>query len=367
MKGQWIGSYTGNVDGEIMVNIDELDDCYEGVAYLNPNEKGIPSTVAYLNTENKENEQKVVAFVNPVDPRTGYQCQWEEIKHLYGDDATHSKNAEVHLKLDDNKLIIDAVSDIKAKVSCTLNATDSSKNSKINSQVMTWDEYKNFVSSLLQKKHLFRGQEKDWPLRTSFHRRERYRISHFIRNDVQQLHKRLCAITNHFFDLNDPQQNGAFFNLLQHHGYPTPLLDWSYSPYVSAFFAFRGWPKNYSGNENVRIFIFDNEKWQKYFPQISNLDPSFQHLSVSDFIALDNPRKIPQQALTTVTNVYDIEAYIAQKEKETKESFIKAIDIPAKFRNTVMQELTYMGITAGSMFPGIDGVCEEMREMNFEK
>jgi hypothetical protein len=31
-----------------------------------------------------------------------------------------------------------------------------------------------------------------------------------------------------------------------------------------------------------------------------------------------------------------------------------------------MRELGYMGITAGSLFPGIDGACEELRERNFD-
>lgn len=32
----------------------------------------------------------------------------------------------------------------------------------------------------------------------------------------------------------------------------------------------------------------------------------------------------------------------------------------------VMRELSYMGITAGSRFPGHDGACEELRERNFD-
>lgn len=84
-----------------------------------------------------------------------------------------------------------------------------------------------------------------------------------------------------------------------------------------------------------------------------------------EFIAINNPRLVPQQAISTVSNIDDIEAYILERECETKVKFLEAIDIPANEREKAMMDLRFMGITAGSMFPGIVGVCEELRERNF--
>jgi len=92
-----------------------------------------------------------------------------------------------------------------------------------------------------------------------------------------------------------------------------------------------------------------------------------------EFPAIENERLVPQQAVTTVTNIDDIETYIqekeAEKQKETGEEYcyLRAIDIPISERNEVMKELAFMGITAGSMFPGLDGTREELREMLFDK
>ena len=36
VHGQWIGTYTGTSEGTIILNIDECDAAYEGVAYLLP-------------------------------------------------------------------------------------------------------------------------------------------------------------------------------------------------------------------------------------------------------------------------------------------------------------------------------------------
>jgi len=367
MKGQWIGIYKGSVEGHLMVNVDEVEDHFESVAYINPFDKKIPASVAYLTTANKLPEQKTIAYINPVDPKTGLQRKWEEIKELYGEDVSHSEKANVIVKIIDNKLHIDAISNIGITLSSVLEKPSEKDESKILGRKMTWSEFKSHISEKSKSKYLFRGQTEPWRLRTSFHRHERYRISEFVNKDVKQLHKRLSAITSHYFELSVPDQNGSFFNLLQHHGYPTPILDWSYSPYVSAFFAFRDWPIKYSGEGHARIYIFDNEAWQNRYPQIQDLDPPYPHLSVMEFIAIDNPRLVPQQAVTTVTNIDDIEAYVLERESEAGVQYLQAIDIPASEREEAMRDLRFMGITAGSMFPSIEGVCEELRERNFEK
>jgi hypothetical protein len=183
------------------------------------------------------------------------------------------------------------------------------------------------------------------------------------------LHRHLSARTKHFFDLMKPEENGAFWNLVQHHGYPTPLLDWSYSPYVAAFFAYRGISNQDAdradANKKVRILIFDKERWQADYLQSPSLALSQPHLSVWEFIAVENERVIPQQSATTVANVDDIETHISSLESGSKK-YLFAVDLPVSERKQVIQELAYMGITAGSLFPGLDGACEELRDRNFE-
>ncbi len=373
MKGQWLGTYSNtnddfeSDDGRLMVNIDELEACYRGVVCIIPNnKKESPLATGYFITSDKAFEQTIEIFVRPINPNNYAECKWESIKHLYSKSLVLSEKIYAKVLFKDNKLTIVAKTDIGLAYNTTLTQPNHTDESRVSGRPMSWEEFKTHVSRLEKNTYIFRGQQEPWKLQTSFHRRNRYCIDDFINFDVKNLHQRLSSLTSHYFDLSVAEQNGAFFNLLQHHGYPTPLLDWSHSPYVSAFFAFRDWPINYDGEVSVRLYIFNSLKWHKLYNQTNLLNPPFPHLSVMEFVSINNPRLVPQQAITTATNIDDIEHYLLECSKTKNIDFIQAVDIPASEREKAMQDLRYMGITAGSMFPDIDGACEEFRERHFK-
>ena len=174
-------------------------------------------------------------------------------------------------------------------------------------------------------------------------------------------------MTKHLFDLEKPQQYGAFVSLAQHHGYPTPLLDWTYSPFIAAYFSYNDLVRrDVESGQNIRIHMFDKKAWTAEFPQIQSLRVHAPHFSILEALAIDNPRMIPQQALASVTNVADIESYILECEKLRSRKFLSVIDLPASTRMEAVGELRMMGITAGSLFPGLDGTCKQLREQMFD-
>jgi hypothetical protein len=363
MKGQWIGRTLGDQVGDVIIDVDDRGDYFSGVGCTFPDDKKFPVSAGFFRTPDKSKDFTFTAFLGPIDPKTGLATKWENIEKLYPG-ISHSKTATVSGHFEDNKLLFNTMTDIGIKFESCIIRKPFSDRSDLPGETKTWEEYKKHVASLSEKEYLFRGQRKPWKLRTAFHRKGRYDLNRFLAEDIPKLHRRLTARTKHVFNLEIPNENGAFLNLAQHHGYPTPLLDWTFSPYAAAFFAFRNVPKKLKSDESVRI---DQQKWKSDWIQLVMLNTAWPHLSTMEFLAIDNERLVPQQAATTVTNIDDVETYIFNKEQEKNCKYLSAIDIPFSERNKVIKELSYMGITAGSMFPGLDGSCEELREKLFDE
>ena len=143
------------------------------------------------------------------------------------------------------------------------------------------------------------------------------------------------------------------------------MLDWTWSPYVAAFFAFRNVKPNQRTRKKVRIFKLDCGEWDK----LLRADKLFSYppnVAIINPLAFGNARAIPQQSISTNSNVDDIETYIEQVEKRNGKKYIEVFDLAVSDRGYIVRELSLMGITGtGALFPGLDGACESLKERNF--
>jgi hypothetical protein len=372
MQGQWIGRFSGtNSVGTILINIDDMGTHYAGHAVLYNDNTLLPHVFALIRTQDKGNAFHLCPDLLSVHPHTGEPAAWDQIAPLFAPNIIFPKRADVDLEVNDKTLKVRWKTEIGTVGSAEIPKTRAGEPTEYTPlpDINSWEKFKTFVNPLEHRRYIYRGQRELHRLRTSFHRTGRADLIRFSTNDIRTLHRYLSQRTTHIFNLAIPDENGAFFNLVQHHGYPTPLLDWTYSPYVSAFFAYQR-AKNSeaavaSADEKVRIFMFDQRLWRESFPQFPKVTGCPPHFSIMEFIAIDNERLIPQQSISSVTNLDDLETYIRTKESDDRK-YLQIIDLPLRERPLVMRELSVMGITAGSLFPGLDGACEELKERFFE-
>lgn len=370
--GQWIGNFRATQSaGDIVIDLEMRSDHTVGSAMLFPGEgSNGPVMVGRIDEIYLGADGAFATIVlQPTHPKNPtYLVPPHQVQEVFPPEIRIATKAQARIRWDGTNMVVEWNSDIGMEGSARLIRNDPDRPSDIPSKRMSWDAFKRHVSCLETRKFIFRGQQKPWRLRSHFHRTNRSDLFRYTFDDLATLHRHLSARTKHIFNRADSDQLGALLHLAQHHGFPTPLIDWTYSPYVAAFFAFRHITIATSRKPNagyIRIFRFDQAKWREDTPQIPITAPVRPHFSLMEFLAIENERLIPQQALSALTNVDDVESYIKAVEQTRQHQYVYAIDIPVKERETVMKELALMGITAGSLFPGLDGACEELRERLF--
>jgi hypothetical protein len=167
---------------------------------------------------------------------------------------------------------------------------------------------------------------------------------------------------------------------MQHHGSPTRLLDWSRSPYISAFIAFED---TYKEEGDVAIWAIDSQWLQRCSVErlaavwdgpvaVEELrgDRELKRLMNCDLrVVLPmepvrmNERLTIQQGLFLFPsgNQLSFESAMADYERDNSIQHVRKITLPKSEGLNCLIDLLRMNINAASLFPGLDGFARSLR------
>jgi len=230
-------------------------------------------------------------------------------------------------------------------------------------KVFSWEEFRKEAgdSSCSPQGAFFRGQDSaKYAMRTCFHRQNNWDLYRYSREVLPELFQFLGAYNNTRYRVTDDEDFGAALYLAQHHGFPTPLMDWSVSPFVGAFFAYETTAKDQK--DPVRVYRFDAEKWVKDQPLLSTGGILSPHLVIRPMVLpiAGNRRAIAQDGRSLFCNVDCL------GELNILQPYFHHYDVAIEDRQKALSELSMMGIHRMKLFPDKDNVCRVLRARYFE-
>lgn len=224
-------------------------------------------------------------------------------------------------------------------------------------------------------KHLFRGQsDSSWSLETTLDRffskslslAEYYQYAVMARSRIESFtgtHWNILSVDEYQNWLQNHDQLSfhdfkgyEYLAYLRHHGFPSPLLDWTQSPYVAAFFAFR---HASAGAANVAVYAY-----QEYSDvgKISSSDEPIIH-RLGPYVSSHKRHFLQQSQYTFCTEIdgdtvryTKHESVVARNDQ--KQDLLWKFVIPVSERRSFLARLNRMNINAFSLFSSEDSLVE---------
>jgi hypothetical protein len=256
----------------------------------------------------------------------------------------------------------------------------------------SWEEFERELAKLRRDREdrastskglLFRGQANcNWTLTTTLDRKRQgmlfkdyYRLISRLRPQIESLTdndwpipeypeiERLCREYD-AFNLqmwSGPRPAYAYMAYLRHHGFPSPLLDWTRSPYVAAYFALSRAAEDSNGRASIyALSDLPNKTSGNKMPILYRFGPYVK----------THRRHVLQQSEYTLCLVFDEEWRFEDYDRVFEENYRQQgvcwkFTIPVSEQENVLRVLDEHNLNALSLFETDDAMMETLAAREF--
>lgn len=225
---------------------------------------------------------------------------------------------------------------------------------------------------------LYRGQRSDWPLKSSL---ERWcGVCDVTQDLAPAIEKQLLRDFRRKYDGDDYDavRNDTLYclALMQHHGAPTRLTDWTYSPFVAAYFALERaetdcfvWCINYKWLLHARLSVVPEIERRMDDKERDDTTWSNFYTSSHKFVSPENPFRLNRRLMIQQgaflcpgdLSVSFIENLAAMNGWHDPQNIVKLrLEPKPCFREQAMEELYQMNVSRATLFPGLDGFAQSL-------
>lgn len=277
--------------------------------------------------------------------------------------------------------------------------TNHSKNIFCEYTIKSWEDCRKLFNSI--DNWVFRGQsDSSWSLQTSLERGAQ--INNLQPREIPKVESKIIDKFKRrafYYMENTPGKVDTleWLSLIQHHGGPTRLLDFTYSYYVALYFSVDNALQESSVYCLNKDLIFqkglETEQWRGLkddtaFGTREYCNSVLREQTLSPLVMLIEPfnmheRLSRQQGLFAIpfegqqSFEYNLSLTVNKYQKELPESHeikeyahlisllneecaLLKVKIPKDFHNQIRKELRLMNITTETLFPGIDGFTKSL-------
>jgi FRG domain len=223
----------------------------------------------------------------------------------------------------------------------------------------SWGEYVDLIARPQYQGWAFRGHaNRKWPLMSTLGRYLNAYVEEKYWKDQEERIIRVFKRKAHLFLTQIPDHSDTFqwLALMQHHGAPTRLLDFTWSPYVAAFFALE------RATRKGAVWALNPKKLENITERLNEFldDAHGAEIGIGEPFVM-NTRLIAQSGTFVVTRHpgRPIEEIVGGYD-DPSDTLVKFI-LPADLiRSSGMRTLFMMNVTNATLFPDLDGLARSL-------